>query len=73
MRRKKQAAPKVTFVFYKPLTKVPSASADSRARLRGEPEYKRNVRRKKQAAPKGTFVFYKPLTKISPALERILF
>lgn len=37
---KKQATPKVAFVFLGPLTKVPSAKAGSRARMRGEPEYK---------------------------------
>ena len=49
-RREKQAAAQQTFVFHKPLTKVPPAKAGSRARQRGEPEYKHNERREKQAA-----------------------
>ena len=38
--KEKQATPKVAFVFLGPLTKVPPAKAGSRARMRGEPEYK---------------------------------
>ena len=38
--KEKQATPKVAFVFLGPLTKVPPAKAGSRARQRGEPEYK---------------------------------
>ena len=38
--KEKQATPKVAFVFLGPLTKVPPALAGSRARQRGEPEYK---------------------------------
>ena len=56
-----------TFVFHKPLTKVPPAKAGSRARQRGEPESKNNERREKQAAAQQTFVFHKPLTNESPA------
>ena len=38
--KEKQAAAQQTFVFLGPLTKVPPAKAGSRARQRGEPEYK---------------------------------
>ena len=38
--KEKQATPKVAFVFLGPLTKVPPAKAGSRARQRGEPEFK---------------------------------
>ena len=33
--KEKEAAAKQTFVFHKPLTKVPPAKAGSRARMRG--------------------------------------
>lgn len=38
--KEKQAAAQQTFVFHKPLTKVPPAKAGSRARMHGEPEFK---------------------------------
>ena len=61
--KEKQGTPKVAFVFPGPLTKVPPASAGSRARKRGGPE---SVMIKNKRHRKVAFVFLGLLTKVPP-------
>ena len=57
-RRKKQAAAKQTFVFYKPLTKVSPAQAGSR--VHGAGDLSVNRAQEKTSGAKGGICFYKP-------------